>query len=97
MKESAGITNGIFNELPPNFIISKDKSHIILTKEIEKSQNDDRSYRIIRLPNELEVLIIHDAKSDKAAASLDINVGSFSDPVSKVTIFVSFCKLALEV
>ena len=73
-------SNETFKELPPDFIISKDKSHIIFNKEIEKSNNDDRSYRIIRLRN--EVLIIHDAKSNKAAATLSVNVGSFSDPVS---------------
>ena len=74
-------SNEVFNELPPDFVISKDGSHIVFNKEIEKSSNDDRSYRIIRLTNKLEVLIIHDAKADKAAASMDVNVGSYSDPV----------------
>jgi insulysin len=40
---------------------------------------DDRKYRVIRLPNQLEALIIHDADTDKASAALDVNVGSFSD------------------
>jgi insulysin len=31
------------------------------------------------LPNRLEVLLIHDPKTDKASAALDVNVGSFSD------------------
>lgn len=78
---SSDNSDGIFNELPPDFIISKDKSHIVFNKEIEKSSNDDRSYRIIRLSNELEALIIHDAEADKAAASLDVNIGSYHDPV----------------
>ncbi|CAB4379202.1 unnamed protein product [Rhizophagus irregularis] len=73
-------SDGIFNELPQDFIISKDKSYIVFNKEIEKSSNDDRSYRIIRLSNELEALIIHDAEADKAAASLDVNIGSYHDP-----------------
>ena len=46
-----------------------------------KSKNDNRSYRIIRLCNDLEALLIHDSNTDKAAASLDINIGSFLDPV----------------
>jgi insulysin len=40
---------------------------------------DDRSYRVIRLPNQLEVLLVHDADTDKASAAMDVNVGNFSD------------------
>lgn len=47
---------------------------------IEKSQQDDRDYRIIRLDNGLEATLIHDATADKAAASLDVAVGHLSDP-----------------
>jgi insulysin len=46
---------------------------------MEKPLLDDRTYRVIRLPNQLEVLLIHDPDTDKASASLDVNVGSFSD------------------
>lgn len=81
MAPSTIATDGIFNELPPDFIISKDNNYIVFNKEIEKSSNDDRSYRILRLSNEMEVLIIHDAEADKAAASLDVNIGSYHDPV----------------
>jgi insulysin len=49
-------------------------------EDLEKPQLDDRSYRVITLPNQLEVLLIHDAGTDKASAALDVNVGSFSDP-----------------
>ncbi|CAG8571116.1 16391_t:CDS:10 [Funneliformis caledonium] len=72
-------SNGVFSELPPGFVISNDGLHMMFDKEIEKSNNDDRTYKIIRLTNQLEVLIIHDAKTDKAAASMDVNVGSYSD------------------
>lgn len=60
---------------------SKDGSHAVFTKPIESSQNDDRSYRLIRLNNDLEVLLIHDATADKSAAALDVHVGHLSDPV----------------
>ncbi|KAJ7580280.1 Metalloenzyme, LuxS/M16 peptidase-like protein [Mycena floridula] len=50
------------------------------TKSIQKSQNDDREYRLIRLDNGLEALLIHDATAEKAAASLDVAVGHLSDP-----------------
>ncbi|KAL4864515.1 hypothetical protein BDV12DRAFT_201037 [Aspergillus spectabilis] len=51
-----------------------------LTERLEKPSLDDRSYRVIQLPNKLEALLVHDAETDKAAAALDVNVGSFSDP-----------------
>ncbi|QIX01481.1 hypothetical protein AMS68_006998 [Peltaster fructicola] len=35
--------------------------------------------RVIRLPNQLEALLIHDPDTDKASAAMDVNVGSFSD------------------
>lgn len=48
-------------------------------EDLERAEVDDRSYRIITLPNQLEVLLIHDATADKASAAMDVNVGSFSD------------------
>jgi len=54
----------------------------ILTKPIVKSPQDDRDYRIIKLDNGLEAMLIHDAKADKAAASLNVAVGHLFDPVS---------------
>ncbi|OWY45956.1 LuxS/MPP-like metallohydrolase [Alternaria alternata] len=48
-------------------------------EDLERPQLDDRSYRIITLPNQVEVLLIHEAGTDKASAALDVNVGSFSD------------------
>lgn len=48
-------------------------------EDLERPALDDRSYRITTLSNQLEVLLIHDPKTDKASAALDVNVGSFSD------------------
>lgn len=45
-----------------------------------KSANDSFEYRLLTLPNEMEVLLISDPKTAKAAASLDINVGSGDNP-----------------
>jgi insulysin len=50
-----------------------------LADTIDKPLLDDRSYRVIKLPNQLEALLIHDADTDKASAAMDVNVGSFSD------------------
>jgi insulysin len=49
-------------------------------EDLERPQLDNRSYRVINLSNQLEVLLIHDVETDKASAVLDVNVGSFSDP-----------------
>lgn len=46
----------------------------------DKPLLDNRDYKIIRLQNGLEALLIHDADTDTASAALDVNVGSFSDP-----------------
>lgn len=54
------------------------------TKPIEKSQSDDRDYRLIKLENGLQAMVIHDSKADKAAASLDVAVGHLYDPVSEL-------------
>ena len=48
---------------------------------IKKPDNDEREYRIIRLGNGLQATLVHDAHTDKAAASLDVAVGHLSDPV----------------
>ena len=44
------------------------------------SPNDSREYRHLRLSNNMDVLLISDPSSDKAAASLDVYVGSYQNP-----------------
>ena len=56
--------------------------HSVFLKAIEKPETDDRDYRLIRLQNGLQALLIHDPKADKAAAAMDVSVGHLSDPVS---------------
>lgn len=51
-----------------------------LAETLEKPLLDKRTYRVIRLPNQLEALLCHDAETDKASAAMDVNVGSMSDP-----------------
>ena len=50
------------------------------TTTVVASDNDPRSYRYLELPNRLRVLLISAPNSDKAAAALDVNVGSRQDP-----------------
>ncbi|CAN6586428.1 unnamed protein product [Malus baccata var. baccata] len=51
-----------------------------VVEEIVKARTDKREYRRIVLPNSLEALLISDPDTDKCAASMDVNVGAFSDP-----------------
>ncbi|ORZ07985.1 Metalloenzyme, LuxS/M16 peptidase-like protein [Lobosporangium transversale] len=68
------------NVLPEGYVLHEKGTHAIFTKPIEQSLNDDRHYRLIRLKNDLEVLLIQDPNVDKSAAALDVHVGHLSDP-----------------
>lgn len=48
--------------------------------EIQKGQVDNRIYHYFELKNQLKVILISDKDADKAAASLDVHVGSSDDP-----------------
>ncbi|ODH51820.1 hypothetical protein GX48_02064 [Paracoccidioides brasiliensis] len=50
-----------------------------IAENLEKPIVYDRLYCVIRLPNELDAFLVHDPNSDKASASVNINVGNFSD------------------
>jgi secreted Zn-dependent insulinase-like peptidase len=45
-----------------------------------QSPNDEREYRLLTLENQMQVLLISDPDTLKAAASLDVNVGSGDNP-----------------
>lgn len=47
------------------------------------SPNDSREYRYLELPNQLRVLLVSDPATDKAAAALDVGVGSRQDPADR--------------
>lgn len=48
--------------------------------EIATSDNDRSLYRYLKLDNEMQVLLVSDEVADKAAAALDVFVGSSHDP-----------------
>lgn len=48
-----------------------------------KSPNDDNDYRIVELANGLRAVLVSDADADKAAASLNVAVGSGDDPADR--------------
>ena len=53
----------------------------VLSSQVEKPEPDDRAYRLVRLfDNKLEALLVHDPKTEKSSAAMDVHVGHLSDP-----------------
>ena len=50
-----------------------------ITDQLEVPELDERRYRVFTL-NQMEVLLTQDAKTEKAGAAIDVDVGYFSDP-----------------
>jgi insulysin len=46
------------------------------------STGDDRAYRVLELSNKLKAVIVSDPNTDRAAASLEVGVGQFQDPIA---------------
>lgn len=64
----------------------------VIANKLEQPDLDNRSYRVIQLPNKLEALIVHDPDTDKASAALDVHVGNFSDSEDlPVSCLMSHC------
>jgi insulysin len=51
--------------------------------QITKSPYDKREYKGLYLDNGLKVLLVSDPQAEKAAAALNVEVGSFNDPVDR--------------
>ncbi|KAK0556291.1 metalloprotease [Tilletia horrida] len=65
----------------PDFTLQQSpSSHAVFTKQIETPLQDKRQYKLIQLPNALQVLLIHDPDTEKGSAAMDIKVGHLSDP-----------------
>ncbi|MCZ2723360.1 insulinase family protein [Marinomonas sp. 15G1-11] len=47
---------------------------------INKSNNDQNTYKSLQLENGLRVLLVSDPIAEKSSASLSVNVGSYQDP-----------------
>ena len=47
------------------------------------SPNDSKAYRFVELDNRMKVLLVSDPLAEKAAASLDVHVGSSSNPADR--------------
>ena len=53
---------------------------VLASDGIREPLLDERSYRVLRLSNKLEVALVHDSKTDRASACMTVNVGYFNDP-----------------
>ena len=58
---------------------------------VNKSTMDDRTYQVLCLDNQLQILLISDLDSNISAAAMDVAVGSFSDP-PEVQGLAHFCE-----
>ncbi|QSP94304.1 insulinase family protein [Marinobacter salinisoli] len=52
----------------------------VAATSLQKSPNDNNDYRLVELDNGLRAILVSDPDADKAAASLNVAVGSGNDP-----------------
>lgn len=60
------------------------KSFDVIEKNIITSPNDTRQYQVIRLANDLQVLLVSDPDLKNSAASLSVPIGSMHNPDSQL-------------
>lgn len=60
--------------------MTTEREALVTPEEVIKSPADDRDYRYVTLDNGLKVLLVSDPDTDKSAAAVDVNVGSYQDP-----------------
>lgn len=61
-------------------VSSTDPTIVRIVDNIKKSDSDTWNYRGLELANEMLVVLISHPKIDKAAAALDVSIGSLADP-----------------
>jgi len=69
----------------------KDVESTATDQIVIKPKNDNRCYKTITLSNQLRVLLISDPQATEAAAAMDVNAGSFNDPI-EVDGLAHFCE-----
>lgn len=73
-----GITMGSLWLAPAALAANEDDIKDVITPHV--SPYDERDYRVLELENGLNVLLVSDPEADKAAASMNVRVGSAQDP-----------------
>jgi secreted Zn-dependent insulinase-like peptidase len=72
--------------------ISPSPAQILISEsDFIKPLSDQRSYRVVRLENNLDAVLISDPKASKSSASLSVGVGSFMDK-KEVQGLAHFCE-----
>ncbi|CAF4338751.1 unnamed protein product, partial [Adineta steineri] len=61
-------------------VASVDSTIVRIVDNIKKSDSDSWNYRGLELSNEMLVVLISHPDIDKAAAALDVSIGSLADP-----------------
>ncbi|KAF8479389.1 Metalloenzyme, LuxS/M16 peptidase-like protein [Gautieria morchelliformis] len=74
---------------------SNSEPYSVYTRFIRQGETDHRQLRLIRLQNEMQVLLVHDVNSPIAAVSLCLSVGSLHDPVDRPGL-AHFCEHVRE-
>lgn len=59
------------------------ESAVVRTLDLQAPPNDGRRYRYLQLANGLQAVVVHDADTETAAATLGVSVGQFSDPETR--------------
>ncbi|KAG1675762.1 hypothetical protein FOA52_012418 [Chlamydomonas sp. UWO 241] len=75
--------DGGADDLPPCLAQSEGGGVVVgggSSSLVIKPANDQWKYRSLLLPNGMRCMLVSDPEADKAAASVDVNVGSLSDP-----------------
>lgn len=64
-----------------NHFFNIDKTHTLAQQKsaITQSNNDDRDYKVIRLPNDLEIVLVSDASLERSAVALAVAAGSYDE------------------
>ncbi|KZP01147.1 hypothetical protein CALVIDRAFT_475281 [Calocera viscosa TUFC12733] len=55
-------------------------THSVFPSPQEQPQKDTNEYRLLKLQNGLQVLLIRDPETDRAGAAMDVGVGHLDDP-----------------
>ena len=58
-------------------------SQVIMALDVKTRNGDQRSFDYLELENGLKIFLISDREAQKAAASLDVNVGAGDDPIDR--------------
>ena len=65
----------------PHALLQTDSTQLPSSNfSVVKAARDSRLFRALELANGIRLVLVSDAKAEMAGASLDVHVGSYSDP-----------------